>query len=309
MLQQSTRSDRPHHLPQQIFLVNALESIANAIFITDQTGHIVWMNQAFSRLCGYAPEELFGNTPAMLNSDMQSKPFYVDLWQTILSGKVWRGIIIDRRKDGTLYTVDETITPLLNEHGSITHFIAIQQDMTLQSQQQEQERYLAYHDMLTGLPNRGHFIKLLEQEMLHAARAKEMFAVLFLDLDKFKPVNDTFGHDVGDRLLQAVAERLQSAIRKSDTVARFGGDEFAILLVGLLDMEVAITIACKLVSTLAQPFVIGEHKIHIGVSIGIAMYPADGKTQEELTRKADQAMYAAKQQGGNSYRFYSNTFS
>ena len=267
------------------------------------------MNQAFSRLCGYAPEELFGNTPAMLNSDMQSKPFYVDLWQTILSGKVWRGIIIDRRKDGTLYTVDETITPLLNEHGSITHFIAIQQDMTLQSQQQEQERYLAYHDMLTGLPNRGHFIKLLEQEMLHAARAKEMFAVLFLDLDKFKPVNDTFGHDVGDRLLQAVAERLQSAIRKSDTVARFGGDEFAILLVGLLDMEVAITIACKLVSTLAQPFVIGEHKIHIGVSIGIAMYPADGKTQEELTRKADQAMYAAKQQGGNSYRFYSNTFS
>lgn len=310
MFQQSTRSDRSHHLPQQTLLVNALESVANAIFITDETGHIVWTNRAFSRLCGYSPEELFGNTPAMLSSGMQSKSFYTDLWQTILSGKVWRGIVIDRRKDGSLYTVDETITPLLDEqHGTITHFIAIQQDMTRQSQQQEQDHYLAYHDLLTGLPNRAHFMELQKQAMLHAAHAKDMLAVLFLDLDKFKPVNDTLGHDIGDLLLQAVAERLQSAVRKSDIVARFGGDEFAILLTSLLDMEVAITIAGKLVATFTQPFIIAEHKLHIGVSIGISMYPADGQTEQELIRKADQAMYIAKQQGGNSFRFYCNAFS
>ncbi|HVK94075.1 MAG TPA: GGDEF domain-containing protein, partial [Noviherbaspirillum sp.] len=226
-----------------------------------------------------------------------------------LSGKVWRGTMIDRRKDGTLYTVDETITPLLDEHGSITHFIAIQQDMTLQSQQQEHDRYLAYHDFLTGLPNRAHFMELQGQALLHAAHTKDMLALLYLDLDKFKPVNDTLGHDIGDLLLQAVAERLQSAVRKSDTVARLGGDEFAILLTGLFDMEVAITIAGKLVSTLAQPFIIAEHKLRIGVSIGISMYPTDGKTQEELIKKADHAMYLAKQQGGGTYRFYSNAFS
>lgn len=252
---------------------------------------------------------MFGNTPAMLSSGIQSKSFYTDLWRTILSGKVWRGMVIDRRKDGSLYRVDETITPLLDEHGAITHFIAIQQDMTLQSQQQEQEHYLAYHDLLTGLPNRAHFMELHKQAMLHAAHTKDMLALLFLDLDKFKPVNDTLGHDIGDLLLQAVAERLQSAVRKSDAVARFGGDEFAILLTDLLDMKVATTIADKLVATLAQPFIIAEHKLHIGVSIGIAMYPVDGQTQQELIRKADQAMYIAKQQGGNSFRFYCNAFS
>lgn len=210
----------------------------------------------------------------------------------------------DRKKDGTLYTVDETITPLLDEHGVITHFIAIQQDMTLRNQQQEQDHYLAYHDALTGLANRTHFLELQQQAMLHAAHTKDMLALLFLDLDKFKAVNDTLGHDIGDRLLQAVAERLKAAVRKSDTVARFGGDEFAILLMGLLDMEVAITLACKLVATLAQPFVIAEHKLHIGVSIGISIYPGDGETQDDLMRKADQAMYAAKQQGGGKYQFY-----
>lgn len=308
MLHQSLRSDGQIHLPPQTLLAHALESVANAIFITDEEGHIVWLNQAFSRLCGYSPDELLGNTPSMLSSGMQSKSFYADLWQTILSGNAWRGIMIDRRKDGSLYRVDETITPLLNEQGLITHFIAIQQDMALRSHEQEKNHYLAYHDALTGLPNRAQFYELLKHVMHHAEHTKDMVALMYLDLDKFKPVNDTFGHDTGDQLLQAVGERLQAAVRKTDTVARLGGDEFAILLQGLLSKELAITLASKLVDSIAQPFVIADHKLHIGVSIGISMYPVDGD-QEELIKKADQAMYAAKQTGGSAYRFYGTALS
>jgi len=240
---------------------------------------------------------------------MQSKSFYADLWHTILSGNAWRGILIDRRKDGSLYSVDETITPLLDEQGLITHFIALQQDITLRSREQEQDHYLAYHDLLTGLPNRAQFQELLKQAMLHATHADEMLAVMFLDLDKFKPVNDTFGHDIGDRLLQAVAERLQAALRRSDTVARIGGDEFAVLSQGLPGMEVPITLASKLVSVIRQPFIIDDHKLSIGVSVGIAIYPVDGSTLEDLMKRADQAMYAAKQAGGSTYRFYGNVLS
>jgi diguanylate cyclase (GGDEF)-like protein/PAS domain S-box-containing protein len=304
MLQQSDRSDKSLGLSPETLPIYALAGAANAILITDESTRIVWVNEAFSRLCGYAPHELLGNTPAMLNSGMQSKAFYALLWQTILSGNAWRGIITDRRKDGSLYTVDETITPLMNEQGVVTHYIAIQQDMTLRGPDQEKDRFLAYHDVLTGLPNRAQFDETLKQAMLLSAHTKDMLALMFLDLDKFKPVNDLFGHETGDQLLQAVADRLQSAVRKSDTVARFGGDEFAILLQGVHSKEIVITLASKLVHSIEQPFVIGDHKLQIGVSIGIAMYPADSEIQEELTKKADEAMYAVKQSGGSSYRFY-----
>jgi diguanylate cyclase (GGDEF)-like protein len=243
----------------------------------------------------------------MLQSGMQSEAFYALLWKTILSGNAWRGIITDRKKDGSLYTVDETITPLLNDQGVITHYIAIQQDMTLRGPEQEKDRFLAYHDVLTGLPNRAHFDEMLKQALLLSAHTKDMLGLMFLDLDKFKPVNDLFGHDAGDQLLQAVGGRLQSAVRKSDMVARFGGDEFAILLQGVHSDEIVIALASKLVHSIEQPFIIGDHKLQIGVSIGIAMYPADSATQEELTKKADEAMYAAKQSGGGSYRFYRST--
>jgi diguanylate cyclase (GGDEF)-like protein/PAS domain S-box-containing protein len=307
MLQQSDRSDKSSGLSPETLPSYALAGAANAILITDESTRIVWVNEAFSRLCGYAPHELLGNTPAMLNSGMQSKSFYALLWQTILSGNAWRGIITDRRKDGSLYTVDETITPLMNGQGVVTHYIAIQQDMTLRGPEQEKDRFLAYHDVLTGLPNRAHFDETLKQAMLLSSHTKDMLALMFLDLDKFKPVNDLFGHESGDHLLQAVGDRLRSAVRKSDTVARFGGDEFAILLQGVHSKEIVTTLASKLVHSIEQPFVIGDHKLQIGISIGIAMYPVDSETQEELKKKADEAMYAVKKSGGSSYRFYRTT--
>lgn len=304
MNEQVTRSVGPGKLPQQALLANALESVANAIFITDETGHIVWANQAFSRLCGYRLQEVIGNTPAMLRSGLQSEAFYADLWQTILSGRIWRGHVVERHKNGALYTVDQTITPLVGEHGVISHFIAIQQDVTLRRQDAEHEHYLAYHDPLTGLPNRNFFLDLEQQAMIRAKYTQHALALLFLDLDGFKLVNDTFGHEIGDQLLRAVAERLASTVRRSDTVGRFGGDEFAILVPDLLDNDVAILLARKLIATIAQPFMIAARDIHIGASIGISLFPRDGQTQEDLLRKADQAMYLAKKQGGGGYHFY-----
>lgn len=305
MLQQSNRSsDKPVALPQPELPFRALEEAANAIFITDESARIVWVNKAFTRLCGYSQAELVGQMPSLLSSGMHSKSFYTVLWQTILSKNAWRGTITNRKKDGAVYTVDETITPLLDEAGEITHFISIQEDVTRVGPEQEKERFLAYHDILTGLPNRALFDETLKHAMQLAAHVKDVLAIMFLDLDKFKPVNDCFGHETGDRLLQAVGERLHGAVRKSDMVARIGGDEFAILLQGHLSKDMVVILASKLANVIAQPFLLAQHMVEVGLSIGIAMYPADGDDQEMLVNKADRAMYAAKSIGGNSFRFF-----
>jgi diguanylate cyclase (GGDEF)-like protein/PAS domain S-box-containing protein len=301
----SSRTSAPDKGSPQALLVNALVSVATAIFITDRSGRIVWANEAFSRLSGYPPEEVIGSTPGMLvKSDMQSKDFYEGMWNTILAGKAWRGVLVDRRKDGTLYSVDESITPLFGEDGAISHFIAIQQDIALRNEQVERDRYLAYHDALTGLANRRLFEDIEQQALARSQRLHELVALMFLDLDKFKPVNDSLGHGIGDQLLLAVAERLSAAIRRSDCVARIGGDEFAVLVPGLEDSSIAAMLAAKLVDAIARPFVIAEHRIQIASSIGIAMFPTDSQESDELMRKADQAMYFAKGEGGNAYRFY-----
>ncbi|HTN67021.1 MAG TPA: diguanylate cyclase [Burkholderiaceae bacterium] len=303
MSQPVSRSGTSANPPPQFLLAKALSCAANAIFLTDRLGQIVWSNDAFCKLSGYSQQEIIGCTPSLVKSGMQSDAFYAELWRTILAGNVWRGQMVDRRKNGSLYVVSETITPLMDERGVITHFVTIQQDMTLQSDEQEREHYLAYHDTLTGLPNRALFLELGQQAISQASRARHGVALLFLDLDHFKPVNDIHGHDIGDRLLLAVAERLSAAIRRSDTVARFGGDEFAILLPDLLDATPAVALAHKLTESIAQPFVVAEQELHVGVSLGIALYPADGDTPDELLRKADEAMYLAKKCGGGKFRF------
>lgn len=295
---------KPLQRNQQQLLVKALSSVANAVFITDETGQIIWVNDAFSRLSGYAPEDSIGSTPAILQSGKQNEEFYANLWQTIRSGHVWQGEVVDQRKDGSLYTVEEVITPLFNEGGIATNFIAIQHDLSARKQESERDHYLAYHDPLTGLPNRTFFLGVQQQAIAHAQRTQHMFATLFLDLDNFKPTNDSLGHHIGDQLLVAVAERLRAAVRKEDTVARFGGDEFAILLAGLLDIGVTTALARKLLEAISQPFVVRGEKINIGASIGISIYPDDGEDAETLLDHADCAMYEAKRLGGNGFRFY-----
>jgi diguanylate cyclase (GGDEF)-like protein/PAS domain S-box-containing protein len=289
--------------PDDALLASALASVANAIFITDAAGRIRWANRAFSRLSGYAIEEVLGHTPALIKSGMQREGFYADLWRTILAGKAWRGNMVDRRKEGELYMVDQTITPLLDELGVITHFIAIQQDALPPAPSDEQDHFLARHDALTGLPNRFHFREVELQQLAYARGTGHPFALMFLDLDKFKEVNDNFGHAIGDQLLLAVAERLTRAIRKSDTVARFGGDEFAILLSELPDKRIVTALAEKLNHALAQPFVLGDKTVCISASIGAAIYPGDGDDPDDLMRKADEAMYRVKKSGGNGHQF------
>ncbi len=294
---------------QQPLLVKALASVANAVFITDEAGKIIWVNDAFTRLSGYSEEDAIGRMPSILQSGKQSESFYAKLWQTILAGHVWQGEVVDQRKDGSLYTVDEVITPLFNEDGVITNFIAIQHDITARKQEDERSHFLAYHDAVTGLPNRPFFLDAQKLAISHAKRTQHMLATLFLDIDGFKPVNDTFGHRMGDQLLSAIADRLRAAVRKGDTVARFGGDEFAVLLTGLQEPEIAAVLAGKLVDAISRPFMVRGQKLAVSASIGISIYPFDGEDAEILLDKADHAMYDAKHQGGNNFRFYQTTLS
>lgn len=304
---QITDADKTPQSPPQPLLAQAMTSVANAIFITDKTGQIIWVNDAFSRLSGYSPEDAIGQMPDILQSGRQSDVFYTQLWQTILAGRVWQGEVVDKRKDGSLYTVDEVITPLFDAQGDITHFIAIQHDITQQKQESERDHHLAYHDILTGLPNRALFLGVQQRAISYAKRKKNMFATLFLDLDGFKPINDTLGHPTGDQLLIAVGERLRAGVRQADTVARFGGDEFAILINDLVDTDVATALARKLLDAVSQPFVLNGQKINISTSIGIAIYPFDGEDPDTLLANADKAMYQAKKRGGNSYELYTTT--
>jgi len=287
----------------QQLLVRALEAATNAILITDRTGRIVWLNDAFCRLCGYPRQELIGQTPHMLYSGRQSTSFYQDLWQTILAGQPWQGQLVERSKNGSYYTVNQVITPLLDANGAITHFLAIQHSLTVADQERAEMRRLAYHDGLTGLPNRALFLDLLHQAISHAAHTQQLFALMFLDLDRFKTINDTLGHASGDKLLIAVAERLGRAVRKSDVVARLSGDEFAILITHLEQAEVVEALARQLVASIDRPFGIDEHVVQTHISIGISLYPRDGLSAEDLLSRADAAMYRTKAAGGGAYRF------
>lgn len=288
---------------QQALLARALEGAANAILVADREGRIVWVNAAFCRQSGYAREEVMGRTPRLLKSGRQGPEFYRGLWQSILSGRPWQGELVERGRDGSLYTVSQVISPLLDARSQVTHFMAIQHDISASVRERDEVRQLAYHDSLTGLPNRALFLQLLGQAIRSADGERRRLAVLFLDLDHFKNVNDVLGHAAGDRLLVAVADRLRAAVRKTDTVARMSGDEFTILPPNLDHIEVARGLAKKLVASIAQPFALGEQKVETGVSIGIGLYPDDGDTAETLLTRADGAMYRAKTHGRGGFCF------
>lgn len=291
-------------VPSEALLAQALTDTATAIFITDRGGKIIWANDAMSRLCGFATETIVGAAPSLLKSGEQTTRFYDHLWQTLNSGNVWQGEMVDRRQDGSLYTVDEIITPLFDQYGAISHFIAIQHDITRGKEERERDHRLAYQDFLTGLPNRARFFGFYEKAVAHAASTGQLLATLFIDLDNFKPVNDRLGHGAGDELLVAVAERLRAGVRQADLVARVGGDEFAIVLIDLPDLGMARVLAQKLLEAMAQPFVVQGKRVEISASIGIAMFPRDGVTSGVLINRADAAMYRAKCLGGNNLAFY-----
>jgi len=289
---------------KQDLLAEALAKVANAIFITDPHGRIVWSNSAFWQLSGYSEREILGRTPSFLKSGRQDARLYSEMWNTVRSGKVWRGKLVERRKDGTLFVVEEIVTPLIDAAGNITHFIAIQHDLTLHEKESERTQFLAYHDSLTGLANRAFLLKFLEEVISVAKRAGHMVGVLFLDLDGFKGVNDRLGHRVGDRLLRTVAERLNAAVRKTDMVARIGGDEFVIVQADVENPGAVQALGQKLVTRIGQPYNFHGVKVNIKTSVGIALFPQHGNEPERLLTLSDRAMYKAKKAGGNGYQFF-----
>ncbi len=284
-------------------LDQVVEQTADGVMITDREGVILYVNRAFETMTGYRREECLGNKPRLVRSGFHDAAFYQRLWDTILAGKPFRDVFVNRRKDGSLYYEDKTISPMMDARGRITHFVSTGRDITERIQVQERLHRLAYHDPLTGLPNRALFRERLEHALALARRRGNGLAVLFLDLDRFKNVNDTLGHACGDRVLTLVAERLRGALRGGDTLARLGGDEFAVLIEGDTSREALSRIGRKLQALFEPPFFACGHEFHLGLSLGVARYPEDGDDVEGLLKYADMAMYHAKQRGGG-VRFY-----
>ncbi len=286
-------------------LSRALEQTADSVMISDRNGVIEYVNLSFEAVTGYSRSEAVGKTPSIVKSGKQRESFYQKLWTTILAGGVFSEVFVNKKKDGSLYYEEKTITPLKDAEGTITHFVATGKDITERMQTQERLHFLAHHDALTELPNRIFFLDRLRQSLARARWHNRRIAVLFLDLDRFKNINDTLGHAVGDRLLQLIARRFADSIREGDVVARLGGDEFAILLDDISSEKDIPTIANKILDTLAPAFHIDERELFVSASIGISLYPADGEDSDTLLKHADVAMYRAKDAGKNNYQFYS----
>lgn len=302
-------SERKKSESQMQKLSKALEQTADAAVITDPDGNIEYVNPAFEHITGYSREEVLGAKPSVVKSGKQRASFYKKMWQTILAGRVFTDIFINRRKDGAIYYEEKTITPLKDDKGNITHFVATGKDITERIQTEARLQYLAHHDALTDLPNRTLFMDRLNQALARAKLHDRLLAIMFIDLDRFKNINDTLGHDVGDRILKELAGRLQASIRAEDTVARLGGDEFAILLDDLTSINDATPLARKILDTMAPPTRLDGRELFVTASIGISLYPSDGPDAHTLLKNADIAMYRAKDLGKNNYQFYSTDMS
>ncbi len=271
------------------------DSSHDGILVTDAAMHIVSANQALCTMTGYASSELVGKIPSILQSGYTTPEQYRDMLSSLYSVGHWQGDIVDRKKHGALLPVHISLSAVRNDEQQVSHYVAIISDIAERKAEEEHLRHIAHHDTLTGLPNRVLFNDRIEQLIKHAERNGGRFAILFFDLDNFKPVNDTFGHEVGDKLLQAIAHRLTRHVRGTDTVTRLGGDEFVILLEEANDRDSVEKLLDKTVESICAPCNINGHDIEISVSAGISLYPENGTDVNTLMHHADQAMYHMKQ--------------
>ena len=286
----------------------AFESL-HGMIVTDARGTILRVNRAFSRMTGYAADEVIGRTPAMFKSGRHDAAFYVQMWKSLADRGAWFGEIWDRRKNGEVYPLLQSISAVRGEDGRVTHYVAAFSDISERKEAEEQIRHLAFYDPLTLLPNRRLLLDRLQQAMALGERTGGRGALLFIDLDQFKTLNDTLGHDVGDLLLIEVARRLQDAIRASDTAARLGGDEFVVMLEELAHdateaAEQARVVAEKVLAVLNQSYLLAGHELRSTPSIGVTLFAGKQATIDELLRQADLAMYQSKSAGRNALRFF-----
>ncbi|MBU1658045.1 EAL domain-containing protein [bacterium] len=281
----------------------AVEQSPNSIVITDLEGKIEYVNTMFTVMSGYSAKELLGQNPRILKSNETPETTYADLWEHITHGKTWEGELINRKKDGSTYIESAMISPVKQSDGSISNYLAIKEDITDKKKAEAHIEYLAHFDQLTGLPNRVLLKDRIKYLLNMSQRKNESLAVMFLDLDHFKNINDTLGHTIGDKILIEMAERLKHNIRDEDTVARLGGDEF-IMLFPNTNSKTAMHIATKLIQAVSKPSIIQQHELTITPSIGIAIYPNDGKDFETLLKNADTAMYKVKNDSRNNFHFF-----
>ncbi|AUT66389.1 EAL domain-containing protein [Paraburkholderia terrae] len=281
-----------------------VESSLDGVMVTDLEGNIARVNPAFTRLTGYTKAEAVGRNAKLLSSGRQSPAFYRELWKCLRERGHWKGEIWNRRKSGEIYLEYLSISGICDEDGRCSNYAAIFSDITGRRQAEERLSYLATHDALTGLPNRTLFSERLNHAMARAQRTSKRVAVIFLDLDRFKLINDTLGHGIGDETLKIIAERLKRAVRETDTVARLGGDEFTLVAEDIEDVRHVGQIAQSLLTSVGQPINVGAQSVFVTPSIGISMYPDDAIDPRQLLMQADRAMYEAKEAGKNNFQFF-----
>ena len=286
-------------LSASVFLSSSL-----AITITDRNKELVSVNPAFSQITGFSQDEVIGRNPKLLSSGKHDAKFYQAMWHSINTKKEWSGEVWNRRKNGDLFLEWITINAITNELGEVTHYFSVFSDITERKAAEEAIRKLTYHDSLTGLPNRRLFLDRLEQEIKKTDRSQQSLAVIFLDLDNFKDVNDTLGHNFGDQVLQEAASRLTGCVRETDTVARLGGDEFTICLPNISSTNNVDIIAQHILKAMSLPFKLNDELFYLSASLGISLYPDDAITIPNILKNADQAMFFAKQKGRNCAHYF-----
>ena len=303
-INERTRVEQQLKLFAKVF-ENAMEGIS----ITDAKGNIVAINQSFTNITGYQESEVLNKNPRILKSERHGPVFYQKMWQRLLKNGNWVGEIWNRRANGEAYPEILSISSICDANKEVTHYVAVFHDITDMKMKEAQITHQAYHDALTGLPNRFLAKDRLTMSMTNAKRKRTQVAIFYMDLDNFKHVNDSLGHPLGDVLLQQVSERLLTLVREEDTVARLGGDEFQIIAVDISSIDKVIDLADRLLQGFSSPFKIDTHELYVTLSIGIAIYPQDGKTADTLIKNADVAMYQAKLLGKNNYFLFTSELS
>jgi len=293
------------HADQQLELINRLfDNNKEGILVTDKSNTIIMINKAFSEITGYLADDVIGQSPQLLASGRHDEAFYQQMWQELNSKGSWQGEIWDKRKNGDIFPQWMSISTLKNDAGQVSHYMAMLTNISQWKADEERLKYLATHDVLTGLPNRNTLYDLMSLSFANADRNKESVAILFVDLDHFKPINDDYGHHVGDILLQNISKRLSKTLRAGDTISRLGGDEFIIVLSNAENRDNLSATVVKIQQAIAQSMDIDGHHLSVKSSIGISLYPQHSKYAERLINYADTAMYQAKKSATDDYVFY-----
>jgi len=296
--------DRNKSLESQRLFQKVLEGTEEGFIVTDATGRILLVNRAFTKVFGYTLDELLGSNPRMLSSGRHEPAFYKAMWSSIKTFGHWHGEVWNRRKNGEIFPEWLSISAVNDAAGHTTHYVALFSDLSDKKSAEETIQYLSSHDVLTGLPNRVLFQDRVQTSQVYAARDHTKVALLALNLDNFKLLNDSLGHTAGDELLRVMAERLQGCVRDGDAVSRQGGDEFLLALTGLSDIESITARVLEILDRVGESLVLGERTLTLSCSVGVAVYPDDGQDTERLLQCAEQAMRNAKESGRNTYRYF-----